>query len=133
MAKVDWSWKPGNMKQRKSTQIQAPRDNPPPLKNPGVLPMCIPANTNRTVKAETIIGGWGTGAGNHICQVANGVNAQQIRVAILMDADGKAEERQASYAKLRASDAYRLDRAKRKRARQKLKAYNGVQYKPATL
>jgi hypothetical protein len=133
MAKVDWSWKPGSMKPRRNTAITEARSNPPPLKNPGVMPMCIPASTNRTVKAETIIGGWGTGAGNHVCQVANGVNAEQIRVAILMDADGKPEERQASYAKLRESDAYKLERAKRKRIRQRRKAYNGVQYKPATL
>jgi hypothetical protein len=133
MAKVDWSWKPQGMKPRKSTQIQAPRANPPPLRNPGVLPMCTPASTSKSVRAETIIGGWGKGLGNHVCQVANGVNAEQIRVAALMDADGKPEERQASYAKLRESDAYKLERAKRKRARQKRRAYNGVQYKPATL
>lgn len=74
---------------------------------------CIPASTFRGERAQ--VGGWGFGN-----QVVSGT------VAIPSDLEATARGRQGKYRTMRATSAYKLDRAARKRERQKSKHYHGV-------
>ena len=76
-----------------------------------------PISMARTVKAETIIGGWGGGPGNNVSNVQNGVNAEPDRVAKMLDRTAGA--RQAQHIKTRRTDAYKMAHAEAKRNRRK--------------
>ncbi len=80
---------------------------------PGYPRTTTPSSTSKSVKAETVIGGWGSGLGNNVSNTQRGVNGEADRMAEEMDQT--AAERQDKYARLRRTDAYKLQRAAAKR------------------
>lgn len=74
-AHVDWSWKSGPQKARaKLTGAARVQGSPRST---------VPHVESKTERAET--GGWGSGPGNNVSMVANGINAAQLKMATHMD------------------------------------------------
>lgn len=81
------------------------------INDPYMFKSCIPASTSKNVMAET--GGWGSGLGNNVSNTMRGVNSEADRMAAVMD--DTAAERQSRWARLRKTDAYKLQQAAAKR------------------
>jgi hypothetical protein len=76
----------------------------------------VPASMSKSVRSDC--GGWGRGLGNNVSNTMRGVNAAPDAMAAEIDADTEGTaRRQRHYAKLRSTDAFKMQRAAAKRAR----------------